>query len=296
VILDEGRIFWTTGRGTLAKATTENEASLTRLIREGYKTVEDIAYLTSRSWIRASGLAMLCPREEVICSQHKVKRTWEISADLNLIFQHGHGLHARLQDHILPDIGVLRGKWVCNGCGSMHGGPVEDGMKPEDWAVARPDDEPCSCGSTDYRFHEMQFTDDELRVSGHCDGFLQLPHRPDLGILEAKSINKSWQIVNVPKLEHAVQTHIYMWLTGCQWGVILYWVKSENGVGGLVEHFLERDEETIDQIKASIKSIWNGIETGSLPERLCASDDCKRALDCAVRDICFAPEEGDADF
>jgi hypothetical protein len=282
--------------GKLAKAALKQETSLKKIIREKYKVVEDIAYLTARSWIRASGFAMMCPREEVICSVNKTPRTWEISADLNLIFQHGHGLHARLQDHILPACGVLRGKWVCNGCGSMFGGPVPDDASPEDWAIAKPE-ETCSCGSVDYRFHEMKFTDDEYRISGHNDGFLSIPDYSDkLGVLEAKSIKSGWQIMNSPKLEHAIQVHIYMWLTGCEWGVILYWIKGENGVGALVEHFVERDEETIDNIKSTLKSIWHGVETGELPGRICSSTDCKRASECAVTELCFATgDEGEVD-
>lgn len=278
----------------MAKAVTL-EPSLKKLIREKYTVVEEVPWLTRRSWIRASGFSMLCPREEVLCSIGKVKRERRISPDLNLIFQHGHALHARLQDHILPAVGVLRGKWICVGCGTMYGGHVEDGVPTEEWAVARPS-EPCSCGSEKYNFNEVRFVNEEYRIAGHTDGFLSLPeYHPGLGVLEAKTIATSWQISNVPKLEHDIQAQVYMWLSGCEWGVILYWVKSENGLGGLVEHFIERDEGTIDRIKAVLRSIWEGIETENLPDRICASDDCKRAKACAVKNICFSMDSGEVD-
>lgn len=284
------------GLGALAKAATKTkeETSLKKLLREQYKTVEDISYLTAKSWIRASKFPTICPREEVLCSTGSVARTWEINADLHLIFQHGHGLHDRLQNHILPAIKVLQGKWICLSCGDMYGGPVPEMDVPvESWAVLRPDN--CDCGGEDFRFHEVKFCNDEYRFSGHQDGFLSLPQYEGLGILEAKSIKAGWQIQNVPKLEHAIQVQSYLWLTGLEWGVILYWIKGDNGLAGLVEHHIDRDEDTISNIKNTLRSIWDGLDGGPLPDRICPNAECPRAKKCVVSEPCFATPSGEVE-
>jgi hypothetical protein len=139
--------------GGLVEIAARNGASLKKLLKANYKTVEDIPYLMSDSWIRSSGFPAICPREEVLCAVDKIPRTWKISADLNLIFQHGHGLHHQLQNDIMPAIDVIRGKWVCFGCGEMHRGAPDKGVRVETWAEARPANCP-SCESPEFTFHE----------------------------------------------------------------------------------------------------------------------------------------------
>lgn len=272
--------------GGLVEIAARSGASLKKLLKDNYKVVEDIPYLMSDSWIRSSGFPSICPREEVLCATNKVPRTWAISADLNLIFQHGHGLHHQLQNDIMPAIGVLRGKWVCLGCGVMHGGPVPEGVRVEEWAEARPDECP-DCSSSEFTFHEAHLIDEEHRISGHCDGFLIMEGVPGMGILEGKSIKAGWEVQNVPKLDHVIQLQTYMWLADLQWGIILYWQKGENGLNALIEHFVERDEDTIDNIKSTLRSIWDGVDGGPVPDRICETYECKRAKGCAVKDACF---------
>lgn len=285
------------GLGSLAKAAIAGNASpsLKKHIRAGFKRSEEVPYPTKESWIRASGFAMMCPREEVVCARERVTRVREIETDLLLIFEHGHGLHDRLQSSILPDIGVLRGKWICLGCGEMAGGPApDDPSLSTEWAIPRPD--VCErCDSAQFRFHEVEYHNHLLRYKGHTDGYLALPEMPTLGVLEAKSIKPGWQIKNVPKLDHALQIQSYFLLTGLEWGIILYWIKGENGLDAFVEHYIERDEDTITRIEFTIRSIHAGIAGGSLPGRLCASLDCPRALDCVVSESCFAQADDDDD-
>jgi hypothetical protein len=266
----------------------KNGASLKRLIKERYLVEEKIPFLTNESTIRSSGFSTLCPREEVLCARLAIERVFAISPELNLIFQHGHGLHNQLQNEILPDIGVLYGKWKCCECGTLQGGPVDPQVDIESWATLRPDS--CeSCSGTEFRFHEADLVNEEYRITGHCDGFLRLPEFPDFGILEGKSIGKgtAWEVVNVPKLEHVIQLQLYLWLTGLNWGVVLYWQKDEFGMNAFIEHFVDRDEDTIDLIKQTLTSIWEGVAGGPLPDKICATSDCPRAKECVVREPCF---------
>lgn len=285
----------TTKNKTLTESITVARGTIKDLIKERFGIEEDVPPLRREDYLRSSGFPMVCPREEVICTLSGKVRKNRISPDLHLIFEHGHGLHSRLQDNILPAIGVMRGKWICNGCGVMQGGveagAPEDWSRPiEEWAIPYPDE--CEdCESTSFRFHEIDLISEEYQITGHCDGFLELPGAPGLGILEGKSIGPGWTVVDAPKLDHVIQLHIYMWLTGLQWGVILYWQKGENGVHAFIEHIVERDEDTIDSIKTQLKSVWDGIDTGKLPERICSTQACPRAKECSSAKECFKLED-----
>lgn len=244
-----------------------------------------------------SSFASLCPREEVLVGVENLTRKGEITADLALIFDHGHALHWALQNRVLPAAGVLRGQWRCHGCGARAGAPNGSGG-PLEWAVARPPLCP-ACGEEAFTFEEYVLRDEEYRVQGHSDGFLEIEGLPGLGVFEGKSINPrgAWEVRDTPKLDHVIQTQMYMWLTGAQWGVIVYWDKAGSGMASLIEHMIDRDEETIDFIKLTIKSIWAGIDDGGpLPSRICETATCKRAEACSVTVQCFErPNESQVD-
>lgn len=274
--------------------TAASSTSLKKIISERLKKIEDANCMTSESWLRASGLSEICPREEALCAAGKVIRKREISSDLGVIFEHGKALHNQLQNSLLPELGLILGKWSCTYCGTVYG-EKEDGPV-ESWAVKRPEkceswvgEQAASCPGTSFLYHEVFYGNKDLRIGGHPDGFLSIEGLEGLGILEAKSIspNGAWEVKNVPKLEHAIQAQIYMWLTGLSWTKILYWDKGTNGVNAFTEHQMERDDETIEAIKRTIQEIHDGVAGGPLPERICASSEAPRACTCAVVGPCF---------
>jgi hypothetical protein len=259
--------------------------SLKKIFKDELTTVEDVAILTAESWVRASSIAELCPREEVIVSAKKLQRKRQIDADFHLILEHGKALHHQLQNSILPGLGLLLGEWACLGCGKHYG--VQDNTVPiAKWAMPRPSQ--CSCKGRDFQYVEATFANNEYRLTGHNDGFLRINGMPGLGILEAKSIGDMvWKVKAAPQINHVVQCQIYMWLSDLKWAKILYWHKGGQGLGALYEHTLERDEEMIAKIKETIQSIWDGIKTGILPERICVSRDAPRADSCIACKPCF---------
>ena len=244
----------------------------------------------ANGWFRVSQLASLCAREEVLAAQEKTRRTDEISPDLETIFAHGHGLHYSLQNIVLPKVGVIRGQWVCTDCGAKVGQP-RAGQTPVEAAVARPSK--CrQCGGRNFLFEEYEFKNEEHLIIGHSDGFLEIDGLDGLGVLEGKSINPkgAWEVRGCPKLDHVVQTNCYMWLTGLQWGKLIYWDKAGFGLGSFIEHHIERDEETIESVLEMIADIRKGIRSGDLPDRICASESCKRADECEMSRVCFERE------
>jgi hypothetical protein len=245
-------------------------------------------------WMRVSSLYRICAREEVICSLHNKKRTDIIEPGLMMIFNHGHGLHYALQNIVLPDIGVLKGQWICLKCGHKHGGYPKDGGHIETSVVFRPD-ECAHCGNSNstpqdaFFFNELRFADEDILLQGHNDGFLQVDGREGLGVLEAKSIGDrpSWEVRQTPRIDHVIQAQAYMMLTDTQWAIILYWNKGGYGDNMIIEHFVERDEDTILGIRQMIRSIRVGIRDREYPERICETGKCPRAKECPVGELCF---------
>lgn len=283
------------GLGDVARK-ARSPQSLAKLTKELYSRKEEVPPLDAGSMLRASGIASVCPREEVLCVIHGVVRQGGWTADQNLNFLLGSGMHWALQNELLPTIGVFYGRWTCLKCGLGYGGPEPDeagecrvdGGVADAGLVLRP--VKCDqCGSHEFFYRELMFSDEQYRIGGHCDGFLQEPRRTGLGVFEAKSIADRWfsDVRDVPMVQHVVQMQTYMWLTGLTWAKILYWNKGGWGVKAFREHFVDRDEESIERIKRAIRSIWDGIASGDLPKRICGNRLCKRAKGCGVREICF---------
>ena len=225
---------------------------------------------------------------------HEVPRTREVAADLNLVFSHGTALHNILQNQVLPALGeILYGQWRCLLCGKLVG--CSDGKPMLDCIIPRPD-RCLSCGGGGFLYEEVSLRSDQYHLTGHPDGFLKLPGYEGFGVLEAKSISQrgAWEVKKTPKMDHVIQSQMYMWFTGTQWAQILYWDKGTFGVSGLIEHHVERDDETIENILQNIDELWDCLSvfkttgTKKLPDRICVNAECPRAKVCAVAKHCFA--------
>jgi hypothetical protein len=275
------------GLGALVEAAASS-TSIKKILESTYTSVEHVAWLTAESWMRASRLAEICPREEVLVSIRQIPREREMTADGYITLETGKALHHQLQHSILPDAGLLLGEWSCERCGKHYG--VRKPSEPvESYAVKRP--HTCSwCGNDTFRFHEYSLYNSQYRITGHPDGLLSIPGLPGLGVLEAKSINAKggWEVQKVPKLDHVVQAHIYMWFTGLGWSKILYWDKGEYGLVALVEHLVERNDDTIEEIKSLLDELWVGLRTQIPPaSRICSDPSAPRAKKCVVCVPCF---------
>lgn len=275
------------GLGNLV-AQAVSSTSLKKILQDRYNLVEEAPWLTVDSRVRGSKFPEICPREEVLIAKDKLIRKRTIDPDFFLVLEIGKALHHQLQNSILPGAGVLFGEWECTRCGK-HFGVKKPNTPADQYAVRRPDK--CDrCENLSFQFHEYHFVNDEFRIDGHADGMLSIPGMNGLGIIEGKSISAkgAWQIRNVPQLDHVIQTHIYLWLSGLQWAKIVYWDKATFGMAGLVEHTIERDEETIERIKQSLRDLWSGLASGVPPlTRVCANAEAPRAKNCLVCKPCF---------
>ena len=271
------------GLGSVVQKAMAGNGSLKKLIQTRYVSERVKLPLLHGGALRASEFGDLCPREEVLVSMLKLVRKDERTADKLMIFLHGSALHWALQNHVLPDVGALIGRWTCLDCGAAYG----DGSNVPASLVPRP--KKCKkCEGKDFHYRELELFNEEYKIGGHPDGFLIIPGLPGVGVVEGKSIMKGWEVKNCPILAHVIQAQIYMWFTGLLWSKIIYWEKGVNGLDALIEHHVERDEETIASIKQQIKKIWACLEHGTLPDRICVNAKAPRAGKCSVGKQCFA--------
>jgi hypothetical protein len=267
---------------------TLDTRTVSRLINEKFHSSRDIVPLKRGDILRPSMFASQCAREEVICSSLNVIRKEEFVADARLTFAHGRALHNILQNEVLPELGVLFGSWRCTGCGWTVGG--KEGLPLEERVVGRPEKcLTCDRKAESFIYRELYFANPEYSVAGHPDGFLRLPGEDGFGILEAKSISMkgAFEVKHSPKADHLIQAQMYLWLTGLKWSRIFYWNKGAYGVSALVEHRVEYDEDTVAEIKRQILGLWDGLESGKLPMRICESQHCERAIKCSSAAKCF---------
>jgi hypothetical protein len=274
------------GLASVVKAAVA-KGTIKRVINEQYKEKRNAPPVTDIGFLRASGFASLCPREEVLRAILKRPRPEEFSADTMMTFLHGKALHWGIQNDLLPTVGILIGRWTCLDCGTEVG----NGSKIPESLAPRPKKCP-KCGGFEFMYRELQLRDEELHIQGHNDGFLVIPGLPGVGILEAKSIGKGWEVRNCPSMDHVVQAHIYMMLTGLKWARILYWEKGAQGVEALIEHHVDRDDETVTKIRSIAKAIWSGIADQNYPDRICTTDKAPRAMKCVVCKECFEKPVG----
>jgi len=267
-------------------AAASTQGSLKNLIRLRIVEERAVPFLDEKSYLRVSALADMCPRQEVLAANLKFERTWKVDADLGMIFAHGKALHWVLQNSVVGATGAFLGVWRCVECAKQYGAMAPN-LQEAQSLVRRP--KACDCGCEDFIYREQKFANDEYRIGGHPDGFLVLQGMPGLGVAEFKSVGpkSAWEVRSTPNLGHVIQVQCYLWLTGLQWGKILYWAKDGFGMSAIYEHTVERDEDTIAAIQQTIRSIWNGIATGLLPERVCTTADCPQASKCELKNACF---------
>lgn len=243
-----------------------------------------------RFYYRASGLAYICPREEVLKARHGLITRVRQPAEEIANYDVGSGMHYAMQNIILPAIGVIRGAWRCLGCGHVHGAR-EEGKTVYEVAIQRPD--ACSkCGYKEFLYDEYFIEDKAVGTGGHMDGLLVLPRHEGMGGFELKSISqasaKSKNIKNCPQIEHVLQANAYMRMAGLKWLKLMYWIKGVYSIEkNLIQHHLEPDDAVWDSVRTTLYSIRKGMETGELPDRVCAHRACARAQECPALTQCF---------
>jgi hypothetical protein len=252
----------------------------------------------SGMWFRSSGIPYLCPRLYALALRDEFLVNEPPDADLMWTFGVGTAFHTQFQEDYLQRLGdVFQGWWRDRDKGTVHKGTTihdHDETLSHLW-IPKPTEE---WQGTNHEYVELEFRNEEYRITGHCDGVLVWPDS-DPEILEIKTINtRGFDFVDPimggkPKVEHVAQAQAYMWLSGLTKARILY-IKKDLSVGPrkvMCEHLIERDESIIDGIKSMLKECASVVDNGvdDLPARLpeCRTKTSGKARWCAGKGPCF---------
>lgn len=199
------------------------------------------------------------------------KRTLtDINIRTEMIFDNGHGVHARWQRY-LDESNVLRGAWKCANpsCGKVFGLEKQLGI----FNPTRDDGFSCPCGNRkDFDYHEMVVANREYNFKGSVDAIVDIrgpggqekaAEQSEIFVVDFKSCKSSIfdEIIHA-KWEHVVQIHIYMWLLGLRMGVVLYECKDDQRVK---ETPVPIDDKLIERIKKEAKWLLSVLEANKMP-------------------------------
>ena len=136
----------------------------------------------------------VCPRAYYLAMKgeslgYPLQKPTPFETSLLRVFEHGHSIHAMYQDTVLGPAGVLYGKWELKG-------EIVEGFQP----------------AAEWKYVEPRMWWADKRISGYCDGYLQIDGRWFL--LEIKSANdQSFRYLkrgNEPRAYHTRQAQLYM--------------------------------------------------------------------------------------
>lgn len=253
----------------------EPEFDLVRFLAEKLLSTEQVDVPGVDTKYRASGIAKVCERQEVLMSILKVGLTRKIDPSLQMTFDIGHGFHYIVQNKWLKDL--LIGNWRCVACGKYH-----------NWSRVPKKCMACSA-DTGFEYMELSFDGkDGYLITGHPDGVLEYPNGKKV-LLELKTTNSAYfkYILDSgkPLSDHMDQIMIYMWFLDVKEAAVVYFSKDDSK---LRIFNIDFDQERLNKLLKKIDVIKGGIRTNLVPTRyVCDSISCARAKRCPVKNKCF---------
>ena len=219
----------------------------------------------------------VCPRAYYLTMKRDelgitLQRPQPHETSLLRIFEHGHSIHAMYQDKVLGPAKVLYGKWEFNG-------EQIEGYQP----------------SPEWKYVEPRIWGTDKRISGYCDGFLNLGGK--WYVLEIKSSNdQSFRYLKrtgQAREYHVRQAQLYMQaphdlkVKPNFEGAFLLYINKDTGEE--LDIFVENNPSRIDPILKEIDVAINSLDQSVVPMRVedCKTSKSKRAKDCIACSVCF---------
>jgi hypothetical protein len=239
-----------------------------------------------------------CVRKEVLSHYFKKPEADYISPDVHLIFDWGTAWHWMAQNYHFGPMGILWGKWVCNGCAKV----VEEGFMPEPCEECYPEhgpegrigkiimgvDAPKRGGF--WTYHEPKLYNEEFNIPGHADGILKLSKNPkgESTLLEIKTINgRRFKMLSAPDESYVFQMNIYLWLLGLKRGWLVYYTKDAKQEKPKVFR-VSYDPDIIEEVKRRITLHKRAWPEKRLTRGICMSRIDPRAKYCEWVNECFS--------
>ena len=151
--------------------------------------------------LRMSSLRATCIREIIIGSKMRLKKSDFIDANLNVIFDIGHGLHWRVQNSDKYFKDMKYGYWRCVNCGKIYNDKLQ--MRPR---ICR------NCNS--YPTFEYIEVDLQLKgITGHIDLLLKIPNKEVLRVMDIKTMKRDQYLeLAAPVPDHTYQVTGYVFI------------------------------------------------------------------------------------
>jgi len=138
-----------------------------------------------------------------------------------------------------------------------------------------------------FRFVEETLEDPNSGVNGHPDGFLYWGR--EYYVLEVKTANnRRYKEMKKkgPFEDHMGQIQIYMKMSGVHKGVFWYYNKDTSEETLVYVDYNPKYAGFLNSKGYKMKDFWN---EGKVPDRqLCPNQDCPRAKDCKVKELCWS--------
>ena len=287
------------------------------------ETTEEEVEPDKPNYLRASSLYKLCARRAAIGAvfpDYVVNDLERISAGQQLTFDLGHAVHEWVQNKYLGPMGTLWGHWFCFRCdGITHTGLMPKKCKTCGrgrtlWHAFEFEGRVERFNVANFLYVERSLVDNELGLTAHPDGLLYSSDLRDIQqVFELKTISTDGydKLVKqaVPKPEHVIQTHVYMYLSKLRETYIVYFDKGkqcewkfsvESGITPGAERLqifhVEFDDELWAKLVADIRDYYKALKLTEKHsgddiapfKRICKSPTERNARDCPMRDKCFA--------
>ena len=247
--------------------------------------------------VRASSIPYLCPREEYLAWKYDVNRYISLDPSLEITFQIGTYFHELYRTEYFGPMGTYVGAWECT-CGEntdkigLSRAPVaEKGHIVEKGLFAKQPLACPSCGKKGMAFMEWNFSDQEIGIKGHPDGW-SIGYN-GLTMVDLKTHGASnFSSRNSLRPGHDTQVMAYCWMTGTPSGRIWYLNKSPWG-----DHrsFIRDIPVVFDSKKFKrdvidpVYEVRTAIANNVCPDRKkqCDSYQSSCAQKCPLSKICF---------
>lgn len=274
------------------------------------------------SALRSSALHEVCGRREAIFALHpELDRPGVINAGRRLTFDVGHGVHATFQNKYLGPMGVLWGQWICRSCRHLVVGLMPTRCEtcgagrraPVAWKDSEGVEHTEVLDNIEYV--EFSFTNKNYGYTGHPDGLLiddDLSLVMPNVVFELKTISPSgYKTLKVPKEDHVIQMHAYMYQFQMREALIVYfnkgkqcdWTRTDGPlIAGKMQlriFHVEWDDDVWDGVVQRMDNHWKArlllareepAEVADVVKfpRVCDSPTCFLAKECSARSQCFS--------
>jgi hypothetical protein len=260
-----------------------NADDLVKWAKKNIRREQEVLPLQPDSWIRASGIGWMCPREEVLCARHGVVRKEVVGPDTMWTYDVGTGMHWVMQNLVLGPRGLITGCWRCRACGAEQGGYEDHKL------LAYPEHCPaCEDPVLGFEYVEMRVADEELRVHGHVDGF----HPNGDDTWEFKTSNSyAMKAIKSGVIwpAYVEQADTYMEMSDRKRTRMVFIDKDKTTIAQAWHQvILPRSKSRWTAVRRKVLVLREGLSGGKLPGKVCATKTCNRAEGCSVVKQCFA--------